>query len=389
MRDPDFTLAAGPTAVTARTLAALGSPVTYHYDPVFLEAFRRTEAKVGQIFRTRNEIVLMQGEAVLGLEAAARSLVRPGMPVLNLVSGVFGKGMGYWLKGFGADLHELEVPYDEAVDPQAVAEYLDEHPATELLCVVHSETPSGTFNDCSLIGPIARSRGVLTLVDCVSSFAGMPFDTDAWQLDVCVAGPQKCLGGPPGMSLMALSEQAWAAIEGNPAAPRASFLSLLDWREQWHGRGQFPYTPSVSDVHGVEAACDQVLDEGLDAAIARHEAAAAACRAGALEMGLRLWPKTEDIAAACVTAIAVPGGLDHEAVRNHVREHYGVMLSGGQGAGNLVRIGHMGPTANGLNPVVGLMALGRSLEDLGVSVRLGEGVEAALAQLAPMPKASS
>jgi pyridoxamine---pyruvate transaminase len=388
MRDPDFTLAAGPTAVTARTLAALGSPVTYHYDPVFLEAFRRTEAKVGQIFRTRNEVVLMQGEAVLGLEAAARSLVRPGMPVLNLVSGVFGKGMGYWLKGFGADLHELEVPYDEAVDPQAVAQHLDEHPETELLCVVHSETPSGTFNDCSLIGPIARSRGVLTLVDCVSSFAGMPFDTDAWQLDVCVAGPQKCLGGPPGMSLMALSGQAWAAIEGNPAAPRASFLSLLDWREQWHGRGQFPYTPSVSDVHGVEAACDQVLDEGLDAAIARHEAAAAACRAGALEMGLRLWPKTEDIAAACVTAIAVPGGLDHEAVRNHVREHYGVMLSGGQGAGNLVRIGHMGPTANGLNPVVGLMALGRSLEDLGVSVRLGEGVEAALAHLAPMPKAS-
>jgi len=94
MRDPDFTLAAGPTAATARTLAALGSPITYHYDPVFLDAFRRTEAKVGQLFRTGNEIVLMQGEAILGLEAAARSLVRPGMPVLNLVSGVFGKGMG-------------------------------------------------------------------------------------------------------------------------------------------------------------------------------------------------------------------------------------------------------------------------------------------------------
>jgi pyridoxamine---pyruvate transaminase len=157
MRDPDFTLAAGPTTVSARTLAALGSPITYHYDPAFLEAFRRTEAKVGQLFRTENEIVLMQGEAVLGLEAAARSLVRPGMPVLNLVSGVFGKGMGYWLKAFGADLHELEVPYDEAVDSQAVEEYLDEHPETELLCVVHSETPSGTFNDCSLIGPTPGS----------------------------------------------------------------------------------------------------------------------------------------------------------------------------------------------------------------------------------------
>jgi pyridoxamine---pyruvate transaminase len=382
LRDPDFTLAAGPTAASARTLAALGSPITYHYDPAFLDAFRRTEAKVGQVYRTQNEIILMQGEAVLGLEAAARSLVRPGMPVLNLVSGPFGKGMGYWLKGFGADLHELEVPYDEAVDPAAVEQYLDEHPETELLTVVHSETPSGTFNDCSLIGPIARSRGVLTLVDCVSSLGGMPFDTDSWQLDVCVAGPQKCLGGPPGMSLMAVSQQAWTAIETNPAAPRASFLSLLDWREQWHGHGHFPYTPSVSDVHGVEAACDQVLEEGLAAAIARHESAAAACRAGVREMGLRLWPKSEDITAPCVTAIAVPDGLDHDTVRSHARERYGVMLSGGQGAGNLVRIGHMGPTASGLNPVVGLMALGRSLADLGATVRVGAGVEAALAHLA-------
>src|SRR5579859_6455857 len=125
MRDPDFTLAAGPTTASARTLAALGSPITYHYDPVFLEAFRRTEAKVGQVLATANEIILMQGEAVLGLEGAARSLVRPGMHVLNLVSGVFGKGMGYWLKGFGAELHEIEVPYNESVDPAAVGRFLD------------------------------------------------------------------------------------------------------------------------------------------------------------------------------------------------------------------------------------------------------------------------
>ena len=104
-------------------------------------------------------------------------------------------------------------------------------------------------------------------------------------------------------------------------------------------------------------------------------------------MGLRLWPTSEDIAAACVTAIAVPDGLDHEAVRNHVREHYGVMLSSGQGAGNLVRIGHMGPTADGLKPIVGLMALGRSLADLGAAVRIGAGVEAALDRLARRPPA--
>jgi len=382
LREPDFTLSAGPTAASARTLAALGSPITYHYDPAFLDTFRRTEAKVGRVFGTSNEIILMQGEAVLGLEAAARSLVRPGMPVLNLVSGPFGKGMGYWLAGFGAELHEIEVGYDDAVDPLAVARYLDQHPEIELLAVVHSETPSGTFNDCAAIGPIARSRGVITLVDCVSSLGGMPVQPDAWQLDVCVAGPQKCLGGPAGMSLMAVSDQAWAAIERNPAAPRDSFLSLLDWRDKWHKQGQFPYTPSVSDVHGVEAACDQILEEGVTASIARHRTAARACRAGVTAMGLRLWPRREEISAPCVTAVAVPDGLDHEAVRDHVRANYGVMISGGQGAGNLVRIGHMGPTASGLHPVVGLIALGRSLADLGVDVRIGDGVEAALDVLA-------
>ena len=108
MNDPDFTLSAGPVTASARTLAALGSPITYHYDPAFLECFRRTERKVAQVLQTSADVVLMQGEAVLGLEAAARALVRPGTPVLNLVSGVFGKGMGYWLSDFGADLLELE-----------------------------------------------------------------------------------------------------------------------------------------------------------------------------------------------------------------------------------------------------------------------------------------
>src|SRR2546428_4007042 len=381
MRDPDFTLSAGPVTASARVLAALGSPITYHYDPVFLEAFRRTERKVAEIFLTENDVLLMQGEAVLGLEAAARSLVRPGTPVLNLVQGVFGKGMGYWLKDFGAELHELEVPYNDAVDPADVERYLDEHPEIELVTVVHCETPSGTLCDVSAIGPVAHAHGALTLVDCVSTLGGIPFRTDEWQLDVCVAGPQKCLAGPPGMSLMTVSEAAWERIRANPAAPRASFLSMLDWKEQWIDGEKFPFTPSVTDIHGVEAACDDLLEEGLDASIERHGRSAAARRAGVRAMGLELWPRSEAIGAACVTAIAVPDGLTDVQVRAHCRERYGVMISGGQGAGNLVRIGHMGLSARSLHPVVGLAAVGQTLLDLGAQVDIGAGVEAALAEL--------
>src|SRR5881394_738075 len=375
MRDPDFTLSAGPVTASPRVLAALGSPLVYHYDPAFLEAFRRTERKLAQIFLTRNDVLLMQGEAVLGLEAAARGLVQPGTRVLNLVQGVFGKGMGYWLKDFGAELHELEVPYNDAVEPADVERYLDEHPGIELVTVVHSETPSGTVCDVSAIGPMAHAHGALTLVDCVSSLGGIPFNTDEWQLDVCVAGAQKCLGGPPGMSLMTVSEAAWDRIRTNPHAPRASYLSMLDWKEQWLDGDKFPFTPSVSDLHGVEAAVDELIEE-------RHERSAAACRAGARAMGLELWPRSEEISAACVTAVAVPDPLTDIQVRAHVRERYGVMISGGQGAGNLVRLGHMGLTASGMYPVVGLAALGRSLADLGAQVEIGAGIEAALEVLA-------
>jgi pyridoxamine---pyruvate transaminase len=381
MRDPDFTLSAGPTMAPHRVLAAQGAPITYHYDPVFLEAFRRTERKVAELYRTKQDILLMQGEAVLGLEAAARSLVRPGMPVLNLVSGVFGKGMGYWLADFGAVLHELEVPYNDSVDAADVDRFLDEHPEIELVTVVHSETPSGTLNPVEEIGPIAEKHGALVLVDCVSSIGGIPIWPDEWQLDVCVAGPQKCLGGPPGMSLMAVSEDAWAAIRQNPSAPRASFLSMLDWKEQWIDGGKFPFTPSVVDVHGVEAACDEILEEGLETSFARHERAAAACRAGARAMGIELWPVSDEVSAACVTALAVPSGLTDIQVRDHCRSRYGVMISAGQGAGNLVRIGHMGPTARSLYPVVGLAAVGRTLTDLGAPVNVGQGLEAALEML--------
>jgi pyridoxamine---pyruvate transaminase len=382
VRDPEFTLATGPAGAYPRVLTALSQPVTHYYDPVFLERFRRTEAKVGQVFGTANEIILLQGEAVLGLEAAVRSLVRPGMPVLNLVSGIYGRGMGLWLKSFGAQLHELSVAYDDAIDPDEVEAYLDAHPDIELLSVVHCEAPSGTLNDCSRIGPIARAHGVLTLVDCVASLGGMPVDPDGWQLDVCVAAPQKCLGALPGMSLMAVSPQAWAAIERNPVAPRDSFLSLLDWRDRWHGRGRFPYTPSVSDVYGLEAACDLFLEEGREAVFARHEMAARVCRAGIVAMGLRLWPAREAIMSACLTSVVVPDGLDQAAVRDYVRARYGVLISGSDGAGNLVRIGHMGLTASGFHPVVGLAALGRSLADLGAEVRIGDGVDAALSVLA-------
>ena len=383
MHEPDFVLTAGPSAASGRMLRAFGTPVTYQYDPFFMEAFRRAERLVADIFCTKADIVLMQGEAVLGLEAAARAVVQPGTVCLNLASGVFGKGYGYWLEACGAVVHEVEVPWNDAIDPAQVERALAEHPDVEVVTVVHSETPSGTLNPVAEIGPIVRAHGAITVVDCVSSVGGMPFLPDEWQLDICVSGPHKCISGPSGLSLVSVSDRAWERIRRNPAAPRDSYLSLLDWKEKWIEGGRFPYIPSITEIYGLVAACEEVLEEGLPASYARHEAAARACRAGVRALGLATWPQSDEIASTCVTVVALPEGLTDVQVRDHVRNRYGVMISDGEGSTDrVVRIGHMGASARSFFPVVGVGALGRTLVDLGASVRVGEGMEAAAAVLA-------
>ena len=254
MRDPDFTLSAGPVAATPRVLAALGSPIVYHYDPAFIERFRATERKLKDVFLTKNDVLLMQGEAVLGLEAAARGLVQPGTKVLNLVQGVFGKGMGYWLKDFGAELHEVEVAYNDAVDPADVERYLDEHPGIELVTVVHSETPSGTLvrhrRDRTDRAPARRADARrLRLVDRGHAARGRrvaPRRLCRRRAEVPRRASRHVADDGERRGLGAHSRE--------PGAPRASYLSMLDWKEQWIDGEKFPFTPSVSDIYGVEAA---------------------------------------------------------------------------------------------------------------------------------------
>ena len=386
MRQPDFTLTAGPTMASPRVLSALGSPIIFDYDPVFLDRFRETERLLAEVYQTQNDVVLMQGEAVLGLEAAARGLVQSGTRCLNLVSGVYASWFGDWLRKFGAEVYEVRVPYDEALDPAGVQRALDEHGPIEVVSVVHSETPSGVENPLGEIGFVAHAHGALMLADVVSSLGGTELLVDDWHIDVAVAGPQKCLAGPPGMSLIAVSPRAWEAVEANPAAPRSSFLSLLDWKLRWieGGRTAFPYTPSVADVGGVHAALSEALEESLQTTISCHARAARACRAGVRALGLELWPRSESYAANCVTAVRAPSAVSVPEVLSHVRERYGVQLSGGYGElkDKLLRLGHMGPASRSLYPLVAVSALGRGLADLGVSVDIGAGAQAVMDALA-------
>jgi pyridoxamine--pyruvate transaminase len=378
--EPTFTLTAGPTGATPGTLAALGHPILYHYDPEFLELYADTVELLGRAFATGSTPVILHGEAVLGLEAAAASLITADDTVLNLVSGVFGKGFGYWARRYAKDVVEVEVPYDSAVEASAVREALAANPDVGVVSAVHCETPSGTMNDLEAIGRVVSDHGALLIADAVSSFGGARCDFDAWGADLVVVGPQKCLGGPPGLSMLHVSEAAWDHMEHNPAAPRASMLSILDWRHAHLVDRPFPFTPSVSEIYALHACLTQYLDEGREAVERRHQAAARAARAGAEALGLELWAADPSICSDTVTALKVPAGLDENEVRARARSESGVMLSGGQGdlRGKVLRIGHMGPTAYPLSPVIALVALGRALRGFGVPADIGAAVEGAL-----------
>jgi pyridoxamine--pyruvate transaminase len=383
VKEPVFTLSAGPVAVYPRVLRAMARPVHYDFDIFFQTFYETVVRKLMTALRTSDPVLILHAEPAPGLEAAAASLIGRQDVVLNLVSGVYGKGFGFWARRYAKDVHEVEVPFDEAIDPAAVEAALRKRPETAIVSVVHHDTPSGTLNPVAEIGRIARKHGALLLVDAVSSFGGMNIHPDDCSADVFVTGPGKCLGGPPALTIMGVSTRAWSHMEKNPTAPRDSVLSLLDWRDAWRKDKPFPFTPSVAEVNALDAAIDGYLEEGPATVWARHALTARACRAGVKAMGLSLWPAREAIAAPTVTAVRVPDGCKDTDIVAAARELFGTVFSRGRNEtlGKLLRIGHMGPAAEPGYVPVALCALGGALRRLGRSVDVAAGVEAALSEI--------
>jgi pyridoxamine--pyruvate transaminase len=378
---PHLLLTTGPVAAYADVLNALARPVPYDGDPAFLAFYEALIGKLRTAMRLSNPPVILQGEAILGIEAAAASLIGRDDVVLNLVSGVYGKGFAVWARRHGAEVVELQVPYNEAIDPTAVERTLKARPDIRVVSVCHHETPSGTLNPVAEIGAVVAAHGGFLIVDAVSSFGGMDVHPEAVHADIFVTSPSKCLGATPGLTLLGISARAWEKMRSNPDAPRASFLSLLDWEHAWRRDRPFPVTPSIAEIHGLDAALDRHLAEGPEAVWARHALMASATRAGVKALGLDLWPSREAIAAPMVTVIRVPDGLSDVAIRDTMRDRHGVLISLGRGetAGKVLRIGHMGPAAQPINAVTVVGALGGACRALGYEVRISEGCAAALA----------
>jgi len=360
-----------------------------HRSPATIDAqhYFAIEQRFAQLLEAPG-LFLLQGEAIISLEAVARSVGRPGARALNIVTGPYGQVFGNWLAQQGVIVETLEVPFNRAVASKEVEDALSGESQFDVVSVVHAEAATGVVNDLKDIAALARRAGALTVVDAVASVGAEPLDLESWGLDVTVLSAQKALGGPAGVTGVVISDAAWAAIAANPTAPRDSVLSLLDWREGWldGDRAALPTIPNHLETWALDAAISRVTEEGLSHVVARHGAARDACRRGVRALGLALWVEADDSAAAVATTIAVPDGISVTELVDAARRAANGGLSPALGAApgplrNLaLRIGHTGPKATTADVLATVAALGLGLRELGIDCDLESALAAVLSK---------
>ncbi len=373
-----YLLTAGPTPVPERVLLAMAQPVLYHRAPAFTECLKETQEGLGWIFQTSQLVLQVTGSGSAGMEAAVSNFLKKGDKALVIRGGKFGERWGKIAQAYGIECVFIDVEWGKSVDPAAVAAALDKDPGIRAVYATASETSTGAAHDVQAIGEITRKReNVLLCVDAITAIGVTDIKTDAWGLDVVVAGSQKALMLPPGLAMVAVSEKAWKANE-KCDLPRF-YLNLASERKS-QSKGENAFTPAVSLIVGLREALRMLKEETLPGVFARHERLAKGTRAATLGLGLELFAEKP---TTSVTAIRVPAGVDGSGIVKHMRNKYGVTIAGGQDhlKGKIIRLAHIGYYSE-LDMILALGALEMTLADLGYPVKRGAGVAAFQTSLA-------
>ncbi len=336
-------LVPGPVSIPQEVLAAYA--VDYgsaDMESEFFELYESCERSLQQMLATKSQVAILSGEGMLALWGALKSAVQPDDRVLAVATGVFGYGVGDMARRIGAQVEEAGFGYASALDPQQVADIARRF-RPKLITAVHCETPSGTLNPLAELGEIAREVDALLYVDFVASAGGTPVGVDEWGIDLGLLGSQKALSCMADLSMVTVSERAWAAIE---AADYVGYDALAPWRTGAADR-YLPYTHNWQAMAGLRVALDLFEAEGQEAAYRRHADVASYCRDRLREIGVELWPDSEEISSPTVTAAVVPDGWTWERLDGELRKR-GVAVGGSYGplADKVFRIGHMGSQAN-------------------------------------------
>jgi alanine-glyoxylate transaminase / serine-glyoxylate transaminase / serine-pyruvate transaminase len=338
----------GPTNVEPAALEAMAKPMLGHLDPELHVILDEVVAMLREVYRASAGLVLpLQSTGTSGMEAGIANLVEPGDTVVVARSGYFGARIAEVARRHGASVVEVVQDWGMHVPNDQLLEALEDNPGARLVAVVHGETSTGVEHPLAELGQALRDSDTLLMVDCVTTLGGVELDFDAWGVDYAYSCTQKCLGAPPGMSPLAVSQRALERIETR-TRPVPFSLDLRLLRSYWIERpATYHHTAPILHVYALHEVLRRTLDEGVEARWRRHEEAGRHFAASAEEAGFEVLAE-DGHRLAPLTAVRVPDGVDGKGVQRRLLGEHALEVGGGLGAATppIWRVGLMGPNAN-------------------------------------------
>lgn len=339
----------GPVRVPPEILAAAAEPPLYHRSDEFRVCSQRVWTNLKKVFKTANPVAVLAGSGMTGIEAAITSTLRRGESAIVLVHGRFGERIAHIMRIHGVTPHVIEVPWGETIKPEAVVTTLKEFPNASALWMVHGETSTGVALDVEAIALAVRAecagrteraassqtKDILICVDAIASLAIHPLETDAWSLDIVVAGIQKGLMCPPGLVCVSVSPRALERVVDNDIRTYTLDLQTVLAHQE---KGLFTWTPPVTLVRALDVALNLVLLEGLPNVWQRHADVSRMLQEGVRDRGLSVFG---DGTSHAVTPVVLANA---NTFRQRLLQRHAIVIANGQDhlSGTLVRIGTCG-----------------------------------------------
>ena len=343
----------GPSDVSPRVLAASSRPTIGHLDPLFVGLMDDVKGLLQYAFQTKNELTIpLSAPGSAGMEAAFVNLLECGDKVIVCQNGVFGGRMKENVERCGATAIMVMDRWGDPVDPEKLEAVIKENPDAKVVAFVHAETSTGVRSDAETLCRLAKSAGMLVIMDAVTSLAGIDLQADAWGADVVYSGTQKCLSGLPGISPITFSNDAVAAIQARKHKVQSWFLDMNLIMGYW-GEGakrSYHHTAPVNAVYALHEALLMLEEEGLDASFARHKANHLKLAAGLSQLGLEM-AVAEEWRLPQLNSVVIHEGLDDVLIRGRLLNEFDLEIGAGLGelAGKQWRIGLIGTSSNAVN----------------------------------------
>lgn len=372
-------LGPGPSSVPSRVLKAMATPLVGHLDPEFVRLMEETKALLRFVFQTKNTLTLpISGTGSAGMEACFVNLIEPGDEVIVGVNGVFGTRMVDIVERCGATPIKIETEWGRVFTPEQVQAALGQCKRPKLVALVHAETSTGAWQPLEEMAKIVHAAGALLVVDAVTSLGGCPVKVDAWGIDACYSGTQKCLSCPPGLSPVTFGQRALEVLRQRKTKVQSWYLDMTMIEKYWGEERVYHHTAPISMNYALREALRLVQEEGLEARFRRHERNHLALAAGLAAMGLPLAAQ-EGHRLWTLNSVTIPAGVDDAAVRRRLLDEFNIEIGAGLGPlrGKIWRIGLMGDSSSRGNVLLVLSALEEILRTQGHACAPGAGVAAA------------